>query len=295
MLSHAVENVPTFEHLNLDFGSQSCVRIVNNHFTADTEIQNHFSPGLYISMLGKCRCETFDNDKFEDCDYSYQFIVATVEEATNSKLHFAKNTSWQTFSIMLPLNQFHKYSLPQVKGLSTKLLRKDRLAESGPIPRDILSCCEAVWQCTFQGIERELFIKAKALEVLSLFLHKKNSQSLDVLPSRLTNLQSTLRYVESHLEDNWSLDAVARLAASNPTYVKQDIKNLTNMSFREWLKKIRMESALEKLNGKESITHIAHSIGFKSQAHFATLFKNETGISPSEYRKSLLIQNVIEH
>ncbi|MBD5770798.1 helix-turn-helix domain-containing protein [Marinomonas colpomeniae] len=290
MLSHPVENVATFEHLNLDFDSQSCVRIVNHRFPEETEIENYFMPGLYISMLGQCRCETFDDDGYKSCDYSYKYIVAAVEEAAISKLHFPSNSIWQTFSIMLPLNQFNEYILPKLKGITTATtIRKDRLAESGPVPRDILSCCEAVWQCTFQGVERELFIKAKALEVLSLFLHKRHEQDQNILTSRVMKLQNSLNYIQSHLSEEWTLASVSRMAGSNPTYVKQDIKELVGSSFRDWLKKARIESALEQLTGKDSISEIAHNIGFRSQAHFATLFKQEIGLSPSDFRRSLAI------
>ncbi|MDB4837194.1 AraC family transcriptional regulator [Marinomonas sp.] len=293
MLCRTIENVDSFEHLSLDFDSQSCVRVVNNHFAEETVVENYFSPGLYISMLGMCRCETLNGDEYERCDYSYQYIVASVEQGISSKLLFPSNSDWQTFSIMLPLNQFRDYTLPQLKDVSWSSIREGRLAESGPIPIDILKCCEAVWQCNFEGMERELFIKAKALEVLSLFLHKRHEKTSDPLTLRTTKLSNALNHIQTHLADDWSLSAVARLAGSNPTYVKQDIKNLVGISFGEWLKQVRLESAREQLAMEESITQIAHNIGFKSQAHFATLFKGETGMSPSEYRRSLAIHNTL--
>jgi AraC-like DNA-binding protein len=81
------------------------------------------------------------------------------------------------------------------------------------------------------------------------------------------------------------------LAGSNRTYVKQDIKALIGLSFRDWLKRARIDAARVQLSGEEPIAEIAHNVGFKSQAHFATLFKSELGVTPSEYRQSLSMKN----
>ncbi len=289
-MHHHLENIATFEHLNLDFDTQSCVRVVNNRFAEDTTVENYFAPGLYISMLGKCNCFTNQDIDGQSSDYSYRYIVALVEEDMVSKIRFSRNSLWQTFSIRLPLSQIRDFSLPSINNTSYSNISLDTLTESGVIPSDILHCCESVWQCTFQGMERELFIKAKALEVLSLFLHKRRQKNLEQASPRLNQLNEALNYIQMHLAEDWSLEAVARLAGSNRTYIKQDIKQLKGISFREWLTQARLKAAAELLSGNESIIQIAYKVGFKSQAHFATLFKSVQGVTPSEYRQSISIE-----
>ncbi|WP_197085924.1 helix-turn-helix domain-containing protein [Spongiibacter sp. IMCC21906] len=44
--------------------------------------------------------------------------------------------------------------------------------------------------------------------------------------------------------------------------------------------------------GVISLTDIADEVGFGSQSHFSTVFKNHTGCSPSEFQRRGLSKNV---
>lgn len=290
MSYRSLEHIDTFEHFNLDFDHQSSVRLVNHRFIEDTVVENIFLPGLYISMLGKCQCKTTNDHEIKQLSYDHQYVIALVDKPSESQLHFPHNSVWQSFTIMLPLGQLNaKAVLPKLRGNFRRTESRIKSAELGPVPSDILRCCEAAWNCTFEGFERELFIKAKAQEVLALFLHKRREQHQVTTTSRITQLSNVLSHIQTNLAQDWPLSTVANLAGSNRTYVKQDIKELVGISFRDWLKEARLEAAREQLAGNEPITQIAHNIGFKSQAHFATLFKAEVGATPSEYRQSLLM------
>jgi AraC-like DNA-binding protein len=288
---HSLESIATFEHFNLGLDAQSSVRLVNHRFTEDTVVEHIYLPGLYISMLGQCQCETLNEGTDKQRKYNHQYVVALADKSRTSRIHFANNSIWQTFAIMLPLNKLNEGSILLKPPTRDSLaIPNIRFAELGPIPADILRCCEAVWDCAFEGFERELFIKAKAQEVLALFLHKRREQHRVPTNSRITQLSNVLSHIQTNLAQNWSLTSVAHMAGSNRTYVKQDIKTLIGTNFRDWLRSIRLEAAREQLAGNEPITQIAHNVGFKSQAHFATLFKSEVGVTPSEYRQSLSIQ-----
>lgn len=285
----SVENIASFEHLNFD--GQSWVRSVNHRFLEDTLVENITKPGLYISMFGKCQGQTLNNGMDQHRDYSHQYMVVLVDQTCSGHMRFSNNSVWQTLSIMLPLNKLQENSLlPQLQSNFPHAVPQIRLAELGPVPRDILRCCEAIWGCTFEGFERELFIKAKAQEALALFLHKRRQQHTLPTTSRMSRLNHVLNHIQANLAQDWPLSDVANLAGSNRTYVKQDIKALVGVNFRDWLKQVRLEEACKQLTENIPITEIAHNIGFKSQAHFATLFKNELKVTPSEYRQSLLMK-----
>lgn len=293
MTYHAVEDIATFEDFNLDVDELSWVRSVNHRFIEDTLVENTNKPGLYISMFGKCQGQTLNDGMDRRRDYSHQYMVTLVDKPCSGHMLFPSNSIWQTLSIMLPLTKLHeKTLLPSLRSNFHHDVPQIKLAELGPVPRDILRCCEAVWDCTFEGFERELFIKAKAQEVLALFLHKRRQPKAILENSRMALLNNVLSHIQTNLSQNWPLSTVASLAGSNRTYVKKDIKELLGVSFSDWLRQVRLEAARELLAGKESITQISHNVGFKSQAHFATLFKSETGVTPSEYRQSLLIQGM---
>lgn len=282
-----VESTPTFEHVNLELGDQSWVRSINHRFTEDAIIESIYKPGVYISMIGKCEAETLNNDMGHQRDFSYQYMVAIVDQPCSSQMRFSQNCAWQMLSVMLPLDKLQEKKLiPEFQTNIPHNIPQVRLAETAPAQGNILRACEAVWQCTFEGIERELFIKAKALEVLALFLHSHRQDKKTLSHPRMLKLSKVLNQIEQNLEQDWNLSSVTHLAESNRTYVKNDIKQLTGDSFQAWLKKIRLEKACQQLAGQTPISEIANNVGFRSQAHFSTLFKNEVGLTPREYRRS---------
>lgn len=290
-MSHlSIKNVASFEHLELDSAEHCWVRSINHCFAEDTVVENSYLPGLYITILGQCQYSSLECPTEEQDNYNYHYTVALADEPCSSLVLFPSNATWQSLSIMVPLTQIQNFGITSLSDIASHFRPEARISELGAISSDILSCCESVWECEFQGLERELFIKAKALEVLSLFLHKRRESGQNPLPIRLSQLSHALNHIEDNLEQNWTLSSVARLAGSNQTYIKQDIKDLLGISFRKWLNKKRLKTALELLSSNEQISQIASDVGYKSQAHFATSFKNEIGLTPREYRQSLLLK-----
>ena len=287
MVNLSIQDVATYEYQELDTETQSWVCCVNHCFTQDTEVEHSYDLGLYISVIGQCQYQSLNETPEEQGNYTYHYAVAIADEPCKSHALFPADARWQTLLIKIPLDQLHVYGVDSLNEMTSHFRPEARLSELGTISGDILKCCELVWSCDFVGIERELFIKAKALEILSLFLHKRRESSKNKLSIRLTYLSDALEHIENNLDQEWSLSAVAQLARSNQTYIKKDVKFLIGMSFHKWLNKKRLSAAVELLSKDIAISQIASDIGFKSQAHFSTLFKNEMGMRPSEYRQSL--------
>ena len=70
------------------------------------------------------------------------------------------------------------------------------------------------------------------------------------------------------------------------SYFSTCFKQLVGTSFNEYFKGVRMEQAKEKLvNTEDPVCVIAWESGFSDESYFSTVFKNYTGIPPTEYRK----------
>ena len=65
------------------------------------------------------------------------------------------------------------------------------------------------------------------------------------------------------------------------------LKSLYGHNFREKLKEIRLEVALDLLAAGKSITEISEITGYSCPANFSTFIKNSTGKTPSELRRVL--------
>lgn len=94
-------------------------------------------------------------------------------------------------------------------------------------------------------------------------------------------------YVEDHLDQNITLAVVAEKLYLSPTYFSRLFKQRTNHTFSAWLAERRILRAQRYLDETNlSIADIATQVGYQEANSFTRLFKQITGISPTEYRKA---------
>ncbi|MDL2284292.1 helix-turn-helix transcriptional regulator [Oxalobacter sp. OttesenSCG-928-P03] len=74
------------------------------------------------------------------------------------------------------------------------------------------------------------------------------------------------------------------LGASARTLTRHFEKE-TGMSLREWRRKVRLFRAMEWLEKGMPVTTIAMSLGYSSVSAFVYMFRTQTGLSPTEWRK----------
>ena len=94
-------------------------------------------------------------------------------------------------------------------------------------------------------------------------------------------------YIEEHLNDEeLSIVSVASHVYLNPVYFGRVFKNTFHMTFKQYLLKQRIEKAKQLLEkGEESIGNICNQVGINNPSYFSHVFKQHTGVIPSEYKK----------
>lgn len=108
----------------------------------------------------------------------------------------------------------------------------------------------------------------------------------------LSNLEKTIAYVEQNYQRKLSLEEVALALNFAPSYFARFSSVLRTPPFWSYLNTYRINKAQWALiNENKSITEISDEVGFGSVKTFNRLFKSTTGMSPSEYRKSIFENN----
>jgi two-component system response regulator YesN len=103
-------------------------------------------------------------------------------------------------------------------------------------------------------------------------------------------IKSSGGYINEHCEKSLTLSNVANHLHRHPNYVSALFKSQLGMTFRDYLRKIRIDRAKSMM--KTSVTKlndIAMKVGYQDVSHFNRAFKEVTGLSPSEYRKRMSI------
>lgn len=99
-------------------------------------------------------------------------------------------------------------------------------------------------------------------------------------------LKRVAAYIDSHLNEELSLTALADIGGFNASYLSRIFKQLQKETISDYILHKRMELAKNLLTGtNEKIQEIAVRTGYLSPHSFTRAFRNEIGISPTEYRE----------
>ncbi len=103
-------------------------------------------------------------------------------------------------------------------------------------------------------------------------------------------LQTVLEQDKAYLNPNLSSESLAKKIGIPPYQLSQVVNIGLNTTFFELISQYRIEEVKRRLKDEqyadETIINIAYSSGFNSKSAFNTAFKKQTGMTPSEFRKS---------
>ena len=139
--------------------------------------------------------------------------------------------------------------------------------------------------------EDRLYVETLA-QMIAVHLARKHSTrsrprsvpAADALSQR--RLRHLVDYIEAHLGDDLSIDAMAAELELNPFYLSRVFKAAVGQSLHQYVLDRRVERAKKLLRETGTpIAEIALSAGFSSQSHLSNWFRRRVGVSPAAYRE----------
>lgn len=98
-------------------------------------------------------------------------------------------------------------------------------------------------------------------------------------------IKSAKEYIQNHMGDNLHARDIATAVNLSESYFSIYFKDKTGSTLRDYILKVRMDYAKSRLlSGQANINEIAYETGYQDYRSFSRAFKNETGLSPSEYQ-----------
>lgn len=105
--------------------------------------------------------------------------------------------------------------------------------------------------------------------------------------SSFSDIRKSLRYVDTHYDEDISLEEVASVINVSPQYFSRIFKEKTGITFVDYLTKVRIRKAKEWLSYSENtIQEICYKVGYKDPNYFARVFKKIVGITPKQFKAS---------
>jgi len=142
-----------------------------------------------------------------------------------------------------------------------------------------------------QTSEDALYIETMAQMIA---VHLARAHSAKSRPQRVTSsdglsrqrIRRVLEYIEAHIGDDLSLEAMAAEVELSPFYLSRVFKAELGQSPHQYVLSRRVELAKALLrNSDQTIAEVAFAAGFSSQSHLSNWFTRTVGVSPAVYRR----------
>jgi len=165
---------------------------------------------------------------------------------------------------------------------------------------ELLSACLNVLdelQCSIDGFLNnvpDIIVQLSKYEAIEGVWNWMRKLLLDIcfqIASNVKNknahiVKSIKNIIDTRYSNLVSVEEIADEVNLSPGYISTVFKNETGETIIRYMTSVRIYKAAELLKRTNMhIYEIAQSVGYNNVTHFASVFKNHTGLSPGEYRK----------
>ena len=117
---------------------------------------------------------------------------------------------------------------------------------------------------------------------------KKRLKTPLALRNENTIVSRTLQYVADHVYDKLSVEIVAKETGVSASHLTALFHRQMQISPGEYIRRVKLEESKALIReGKLNFSQIAAALKYSTIHHFSRQFKDNFGISPSEYAKSI--------
>lgn len=163
------------------------------------------------------------------------------------------------------------------------------LLMSCPAGRALQALTAQIMNCPIRGVERELYIGGKAMQLAALAisscLSQASSEDVQQLSSReIDRIRQSRELLIAAMQSPPSLERLAQQVGLNVRKLSSGFRRVYGSSVFGFLQEYRLEQAYKLIaSGEMSVSEAAFHVGYGA-AHFATIFRKRFGISPSSLR-----------
>jgi AraC family transcriptional regulator len=160
-------------------------------------------------------------------------------------------------------------------------LPKESMSFEGGALRRLANCLYAQWQ--EMDDLAPLAIEGLACEMAAEFCR---SVRVKLEPSPPRWLKQVYELLRCRFSESLALAQISGEVGVHPVHLAREFRRYYGTTIGQFRRKCRIDFACNKLaNSRLPIVRISLDAGFAQQAHFTTVFKRVTGLTPHQYRR----------
>lgn len=120
----------------------------------------------------------------------------------------------------------------------------------------------------------------------------RGQHSTGQFPASDFRVRNATRFMRRTLGEEFNADKVAQAAGLSRAHLFRLFQSSLQITPALYFNVLRMEAAIDALaSGTESVTALSDRLGFAAPSHFTRFFRNNLGITPTDYRRVVNLAN----
>ena len=139
------------------------------------------------------------------------------------------------------------------------------------------------------GLAKKVFEKAKAYEILALYLNKEEGKDVEQCPflndeENVERIRLAKKLLIEQMSKPPTLKELSREIGLNEYRLKEGFKNIYGKTVFQFLNDYRLDTARHMLDSDNvKVNDAAYHIGYTNPSHFIAAFKKKFGVTPKKY------------
>ncbi len=171
--------------------------------------------------------------------------------------------------------------------ISTMLANKPMVVRRAPLALQLTA--RKLQAACWNDMKTYLAFQAKIMEFLSSCMQNeaRTDPAGTLTQADREIVYKAQQYLLEHLAEPPSIKKLAWICQTNSDKLQKDFKSVYHTTLYSYLRAKRLEKSQQLLkHSADSIAAIANQIGYTNPSKFASAFREYTGMTPSEYKKT---------
>lgn len=159
--------------------------------------------------------------------------------------------------------------------------------DSIPITPAMQTVLWQILKCPYQGLTQKLYLEAKSLELIALFIEVTREDSTakcGLNRGEIERIHHAQHILRNNLQNPPTLVNLARQVGLNDRKLKEGFRQVFNTTVFGYLTQQRMDEARQLLAQQRSVAAVAATVGYASPTAFSGAFRRKFGVTPKAYQ-----------